>query len=351
MPAQAEIPLDESKIARTELPALPERVRLEVVNPTRWRIPAWSPLFAAFVIGMTFMFGVIQWRNRNQPAATAQLTPAQSPPSAPLWEKFFEPGSATVLAYGTPQFFQHNGLYLRDVMVNSPQEIEQQAGLRLASVRKIFKETFNPIEVYTGVGEAHGIHTLTRFFSQHARELQITRNRLVGWQEVKNANLIFLSSMRFHTLAEQLNYPNDFAIKADGISGTIQNLRQAEGEQPLYGKEANDHYAVITLWPGKADNRRILHLSGNTTWGTLAAAEYATDAEALHKLQDQFEQCRQRHGWATHPPYFQVLVHAEVKDNQPISLSYVTHHDFNMAGNAGAEAKVAQISGQPETVK
>ena len=148
--------------------------------------------------------------------------------------------------------------------------------------------------------------------------------------------------MRFHTLAEQLNYPNDFAIKADGISGTIQNLRQAEGEQPLYGKDTNDHYAVITLWPGKADNRRILHLSGNTTWGTLAAAEYATDAGALRKLQDQFEQCRQRHGWATHPPYFQVLVHAEVKDNQPIALTYVTHHDLELPG-ANTEAVRAAL--------
>lgn len=312
-----------------------------VVAPARQWQPAFWQVVAAFLIGIVSTLALLQWfgKGQTEPASLAKAAAVSGQAQQLLWEKFFEAGAQTVLAYGTPQFFQTNGFYVRDVLVNSPQDVQHAAGSRLASVRKALNAPLDPIEVYTGVGEAHGIHTLTRFFGQHAQELNIARSRLVGWQEVKNANLIFLSSMRFHTLAEQLNYPNDFVIKAKGVSGTILNLRPAAGEQAEYGLSGGESYAVITLWPGKAEQRRILQLSGNTTWGTLAAADYATDKESLRKLHEVLEQCRQQHGWQRHPPYFQVLVRAEVKDAQPISLAYVTHHDLDVPG-VGQETTV-----------
>lgn len=316
----------EPHLVSSTLPGLTEHV--STVAP--WRLPVRWQSLAAFALGVALMFGVMLWRNQHLPVGVANKATLETTLVAPLWEKFFEPDSATVLAYGTPQFFQSNGLYLRDVIVNSPQEIDAESGGRLDVVRKALKASFDPVEIYTGVGEAHGINTLSRFFWQNDRELKIARSRLVGWQEVKNSNLIFLSSMRFHTLAEQLDYPSDFVIRASGVSGTVVNLRPAAGEQAEYGTPGGESYAVITLWPGKSEQRRILQLSGNTTWGTLAAAEYATDKESLRKLHEVLEQCRQKHGRAQHPPYFQVLVRAEVKDLQPIALTYVTHHDLEL---------------------
>ena len=307
-----------------------------------WRFPVRWQSLAAFTFGVALMFGITLWRNSPMPVGVANKATPEMAQAAPLWQKFFEPDSATILAYGTPQFFQSNGLYLRDVVVNSPQEIDADTGGRLDVVRKALKVSFDPVEIYTGVGEAHGINTLSRFFWQNDRELKIARSRLVGWQEVKNSNLIFLSSMRFHTLAEQLDYPSDFVIRASGVSGTVVNLRPAAGEQAEYGTPGGEHYAVVTLWPGKSEQRRILQLSGNTTWGTLAAAEYATDKESLRKLHEALEQCRQKHGKAQHPPYFQVLVRAEVKDLQPIALTYVTHHDLELPA-ANTEAVRAAL--------
>jgi hypothetical protein len=309
----------------------------------RWQ-PGLGQLAAAFVVGIVSTLALLQSFGKERMDPSRFTSPAAVAVQAQhlLWEKFFEPGAQTVLAYGTPQFFQTNGFYVRDVLVNSPQEGQLAVGARLASVRKALNAPLDPIEVYTGVGEAHGIHMLTRFFGQRAQELNIARSRLVGWQEVKNANLIFLSSMRFHTLAEQLNYPNDFVIKTNGVTGTILNLHPAAGEQAEYGVSGGESYAVITLWPGKAEQRRILQLSGNTTWGTLAAADYATDKESLRKLHEVLEQCRQQHGWERHPPYFQVLVRAEVKDAQPIALAFVTHHDLEVPSVGGeAAARVA----------
>ncbi len=311
---------------------------------------AWKPVAVAFAIGIlaTVIFQQFQtWLITvpvTAPADLGRIDPAQEP----LWEKFFDPGVNTVLAYGTPQFFVSDGLFLRDVRVNSPLDVGTEVGTRLQSLQKTFNGILNPVEVYTGVGEAHGIHTLSQFFWQQSRVLQVARSRLVGWQEVKNSNLIFLSSMRFHTLADELDYPNDFAISPDGVSGKVINRRPQPGEEQIYGAQdsAAPNYAVVTLWPGKAEQRRILMLSGSNTWATLAAAEYVTQPEHLRQLNAQLRQCPQAKG-NVHPPYFQVLVRAEVKDNQPISIHYVTHHDLELPDTATTRAEtIAKVTNQ-----
>jgi hypothetical protein len=219
-------------------------------------------------------------------------------------------------------------MYIRDVLVNSSEEIGAGPGTRLARVARDLGISLRPTEIYTGVGEAHGINTVSRFFWENSFNLQIARSRIVGWQDLKNTNLIFLSSLRFHTLIDGLGYPTDFQIPRDNQRSQILNLRPGPGEEKAYGPQGD--YAIITLWPGKSDSRRILQLSGVTTWATLAAAEYVTDLESLRELAPHFEECRQRKGLAGHPPYFQILIRAEVKDNFPISIRYVTHHDLDM---------------------
>jgi hypothetical protein len=146
---------------------------------------------------------------------------------------------------------------------------------------------------------------------------------------MKNANVIFLSSMRFQTLAKELPYPSDFVMNS-GLTSAVVNLRPAAGESATYGGGKSSVYAVLTMWPGKLHQRRIMILSGGDTWATLAAAEYVTDPEYLRQLNQHLEQCRKKNGAARHAPYFQVLLRAEVKDNQPISINYVTHHDLQI---------------------
>jgi len=322
----------EARIENTDTPAERRLSPAQFGGALAW---VTAPGFIAmiFILGLLTAFAFQHWQGawilalKNidgapQPAATVD------PVYLPLWGKFFEPGAENLLTYGTPQFFSANGVFLRDVEINSPQE----AGLssRLMSLRKAAHLDFQPTEVYTGVGETHGVYLLTRFFSKAARELRVTRSRMVGWNEMKNANIIFLSSMRFQTLAKELPYPSDFVID-QGIKSTIVNLRPGAGEAATYGGAGGDEYATLTVWPGKLHQRRIVILSGSTTWATLAAAEYVTDPEYLLQLNQHLEQCRLKAGSARHAPYFQALLRAEVKDNHPISISYVTHHDLQIA--------------------
>jgi hypothetical protein len=65
-----------------------------------------------------------------------------------------------------------------------------------------------------------------------------------------------------------------------------------------------------------------------------------TDPEYLLQLNQHLEQCRLKAGSARHAPYFQALLRAEVKDNHPISISYVTHHDLQIADQSDEPAKL-----------
>ena len=58
------------------------------------------------------------------------------------------------------------------------------------------------------------------------------------------------------------------------------------------------------------------------------SAAFESDPVLIRQGTQRLARCRVQHGWELHPPFFQVLVSAEVKDNQPISVSYVTHHDL-----------------------
>ncbi len=333
-PAGAELaePAEEPAATSPAEPAPGSGAVLSAVASSRRATPLL--ITATFILGLLTAFAYQHWQGirilaeKNIAGDRRPAINADDSVYLPLWGKFFEPGVDNLLAYGTPQFFRADGIFLRAVKINSPQE----AGLdsRMMSIGKTSHLKFQPTEIYTGVGETHGVYLLTRFFNKAARELRVTRSRMVGWNEMKNANVIFLSSMRFQTLAKELPYPSDFAI-GSGVTSAITNLRPAPGESTTYGGGEDSVYAVLTVWPGKLHQRRIVVLSGSDTWATMAAAEYVTDPEYLRQLNQHLERCRLKTGAAQHAPYFQALLHAEVKDNHPISISYVTHHDLQIA--------------------
>jgi hypothetical protein len=302
-----------------------------MVKQGRWRIAPWFLLLCGIggmILGVVLTIGFVAWWEIPSETSRMARLSQQDPVFLPIWEKFLTPEAHNLLAYGMPQFFASDGLYIRDVLVNSTEELGSSPGGRLTDVARNLGIHLRATEIYTGVGEAHGINTVSRFFWENSFNLQIARSRIVGWQDLKNTNLIFLSSLRFHTLIDALGYPTDFQIPRDNKLAQILNLRPGPGEEKAYGPTGD--YAIITLWPGKSDSRRILQLSGVTTWATLAAAEYVTDPESLRELGRHFEECRLRRGTQTHAPYFQILISAEVKDNFPISVRYVTHHDLDM---------------------
>jgi hypothetical protein len=304
----------------------------------------WSGRLRIAAIFLAGIFSVLAlqrlaglWVGGEQPNDAGRRTAREplDPSQSTLWRHFLKPGASNVLAFGTPQFFNANGIYFRDVRVNSSAELSTSP--ELIGIQKNLGQELRPMETYTGVGEAQGVYVLSRFFFAHEQDVRVARNRLVGWEQIKSSNVILLSSLRFHTLADELAYPSDFTLTAD-VTGNVVNKRPQPGERAEYRRDGQEDYAVVTLWPGKLPDRRVLYLSGVTTWAT-AAAEYVTEPEHLRELDGQLAACARRGGRPEHAPYFQVLLRVEVKDNQPVGISYVTHHDLEIAGEQGQLAR------------
>jgi hypothetical protein len=269
----------------------------------------------------------------------------------PVWGPFLQPGVSNVLAFGTPQFFSAAGVWVRDVEVNTPADAVNRPVLR--SFDKVLKRPLAPKEAYTGIGEAYGVHVLSRFFFEKSRDVRVVRSRTVSWDNLKHDNVIFLTSARFRTLADQLTYPSDF-VHVLGPLSYVENRRPtgsepARYEVPLADGENSD-YAIVTVWPGKLPGRRIMVLSGRQTWGTQAAAEYVTEPGYLRELNRHLADCQRRAALSSHPDFFQVLLRVEIRDNQPVSIGYLTHHDLAVdapgASPAGPRTSIAAGAGR-----
>lgn len=324
----------------------------EPAGRERSRPVTWAGLGA--IVAAVLLVAVTLARERGLPVtASGRMAADVDPLYRPVWGQFLQPGASNVLAFGTPQFFSAAGVWVRDVDVNTPAEAEKHPVLR--SFAKVLGQTLAPAEAYTGIGEAYGVHVLSRFFLEKSRELRVVRSRTVSWDNLKQDNVIFLTSARFRTLADQLAYPSDF-VHVLGSVNHVENRHPTGSEQARYearlgGGDRADH-AIVTVWPGKLPGRRIMVLSGSHTWGTQAAAEYVTEPGYLRELNRHLADCARRAGARSHPDFFQVLLRVEIRDDQPVSVTYLTHHDLEVAdpGAAPAGPRTSIASGSAPTV-
>jgi hypothetical protein len=185
-----------------------------------------------------------------------------------------------------------------------------------------------PAEIYTGLGEVVGVNLLGRFFQAAGSDLPLLRNRLTRWEDVTSGNLIFVASLRFHTLNQELNLPSDFVLMVEKGRPGIRNLHPRSGELSHYPTvETPDRgltdYAIVSMWPSTLPGRHIMKLAGTYTWGTQGAVEYVTDIPSLRKLKTKIQ--NSSGGWQEDIP-LQILLEVRAKDDQVISIKYITHH-------------------------
>ncbi len=253
------------------------------------------------------------------------LARGESPPSTPaVWQGFLDDDLPTILAIGAPQFFAGRGVFVRDIEVNSTADA---GAARMKALGEALGTELEPTELYTGIGETYGAVYVAQLFARHGRELRVLRGRNLAWQDIKDAHVVLVTSMRYRTFAQELGYPSHFVFESEN-RGRIVNNKPLAGEAAAYYTKDDVDYATITLWPGKTPGRRILVMSGRTTWATQGAAEYLTRPGYLAELGAKLQSCRQQTGGAAHPGAYQVLLRVEIRDAHPLAVSYVTHHDL-----------------------
>ncbi len=243
-----------------------------------------------------------------------------------LWAPFGA-GSRNLVTFGVPLFYGASGMYVRDTRVNSPGQ--ESAG-------SIFKwaKTFNvnPIpndDLYTGVGEAIGVHLVSSFLASRGAGVQVANSRSIGPSDMSDRNLVVISSLRFRTLLSDLRLPTEFEFVPKSPE-SIVNRHPLPDEKKIYefrnGAGIATSYALVSLWRGTTPERRILHIGGVHTWATQAATEFLLRPESLRALRREFQKDRASRTHGTPTPYFQILLRVEGRGNQFQAVEYVTHH-------------------------
>ncbi len=142
------------------------------------------------------------------------------------------------------------------------------------------------VDTYTGIGEVSAVHDLTRLFDSHHAVFTLKRSLLVTWDEAKQENLIFVGSVRENPALRVLPDDMDFVITSQNLP-TIENRHPRPGELAVYSSPQYPHtedYAIVTLMPGLEPGRKVLMLSGLTTFGTQAAVEFVCQQASLEQL-------------------------------------------------------------------
>lgn len=253
-------------------------------------------------------------------------TPRREWNGDPFWGDFFASDQPVLLAFGIPTFFRAGPQFvIRDVEVN---------GDRVNSIPSPLPSLGDHLhltraEIYTGIGEAVGMHELSHFFWQAGRKVEVLRHTPRRWSDLAKGNVVLISSLRFSTFENDSSLPVDFTLDSSGGTALVRNLRPRTGEPAHYlpqlgadGSSDGVDYAVITRRPGAINANRVVTLGGTYRWGTHGAAEYLTDFNSLSALAKEL-----RKRPATNPAdTLQVVLRVEARDNVPFRIQYITHH-------------------------
>jgi hypothetical protein len=182
--------------------------------------------------------------------------------------------------------------------------------------------------VYTGQGEAIGLHYLTDFFRKTSRSIQLKRSRTMSAEDLKKRNLIILGGVWVNEWSSKLTRNEDFVFTS---KATIENRNPRPGEEreyiPQFDRQSGNlisDYALITVKPNLSDANEVMLLAGIYNQGTEGAAEYVTNKNYLDQLNQRLQQ-------SGAPRYFQALIKVGVEDGIPTTISILALHELNIS--------------------
>lgn len=281
----------------------------------------WRHFAAAAVTGAalaTLVFALFLLSERRQPR--------RSNPAPALWGAFLRPESESIVSFGVPLFYAGGGIFLRDTRVNVT---DDESKGRVADIEHVLGEPVRPQDdVYTGIGDLVGTHEIIRWLEARGAKVALANSHYLGHSDVAGKNLVVVSSIRFQTLLREMSLPTHFTFDGSSGGGFIVD-QPLPGEPKVFratsGTGVDTSYAVLSLWPGKHPEHRILYLTGITTWATQGSAHYVVDDAKTTELQSRLDADPPKGPRGPKGPFFQVLLRIEGKNNQARTANYVTH--------------------------
>ncbi|MBZ5624614.1 MAG: hypothetical protein LAQ69_38815 [Acidobacteriia bacterium] len=204
-----------------------------------------------------------------------------------------------------------------------------ETGLRYFDAKTDSREHIN--DLYTGVGEVLAIGELSRVFRALNRDLVVKRSGLLGWDDTRNRDLIFVGSPTENLSLRDLPLSQEFVFRSMEAGErrpgdlAIVNEHPHAGEPEFFlaspALPLSEDYAVVTLLPGLHAGQNLLLLAGTTTLGTQAAAEFVCQNESLGVIRKRLGVAA---GGATPP--FSAVIHVRIARGVPVESTVAAIH-------------------------
>ncbi|HEX8185324.1 MAG TPA: hypothetical protein VF747_11245 [Blastocatellia bacterium] len=209
---------------------------------------------------------------------------------------------------------------------------KESQGKRSAVERNQTPRLILSTNVYTGMGEAIGLHYLTDFFRKARRSILLKQSRTLSAEDLKEHNVIMLGGVWVNEWSSKVTRNEDFVFTS---KATIENRDPQPGEEreyiPQFDRRTGNlvvDYALITVKPNISVPNEVMLLAGVYSQGTEAATEYVTNKNYLEQLNQRLQQSKDSNG---PPRYFQALLKVGVENGIPTTISILALHELRVA--------------------
>lgn len=192
------------------------------------------------------------------------------------------------------------------------------------------KLDMHPVDNSVQLGHMGAVVILSGVFQALGASHQILPERSAPMTVMRDRNVILIGDPQNSSAAAKMLEETPFTIDYDP---KVQDLvvrdrrpdRAGSSYIPKRGPDNRytDAYGLITVTPtvGAKQGQRTVIISGMTSVGSHAAAEFFTSAEQLRQMRERFKS----EGIAGFPAAYQVVVKCKSSDTLLISADYETH--------------------------
>jgi hypothetical protein len=299
-----------------------------VVTPPRStpRIPAWW-VVAAMVLAASLT--VVGWA-----IGTRTARPVFDRALTEIWGAWLTDPQGAVICFSNPLTTvvkSVNFRYPPDALPH-PVELNESQAEQFRTVLDL--PTGGLIYVYPGIGhakmgEALGSIGMTAFFTRAGVPVRATQSRFLSWEDFRSKNLILLGHDEANRWLDPIlsKLPLRLAPGRVDKPRRIVNTSPRNGERNEYWPSPSassslrpDDYALVSMINGIDDRHRLLLINGIDTEGTEIAEEFLTDVVSMRRLLANLREIAPGHKG---PWRFQMVLHADVRDNVPTRVNLV----------------------------
>ncbi|MBV8857989.1 MAG: hypothetical protein JOZ02_13735 [Acidobacteria bacterium] len=273
-------------------------------------------------------------------ATTAAAAPGADPASGTeefkaVWSQFVDDPQPALLVLSNPTVYRFINEADPDTLAARAIQLSP-AQTRLLANAPEFKgqwaggespRLIPSLGMYTGMGEAIGLHRLTDLFRTANKNIQLKQSRQVSAADLKYRNVVLLGSIYVNEWTRRLPSVEKFSYT---FAATIENRDPQPGEEREYKPQFDPQtgeltidYALVTVKPNVSGEQAVMTLAGIFSEGTEAAAEFVTTRNHLATLGQHLRQLGGPNG---PPKYYQALLKVGVENGTPTTIELLSLH-------------------------